>query len=72
MGQSASGCPPRALPVRVILALVVALWAVRSCTKAIRTGQRLCALPDNLVQAMLVTLTQPVALDAEIEGDVAL
>lgn len=40
--------------------------------KDIRTGQHLCALPDDLVQAMLVTLTQPVDLDAEIEGDVAL
>lgn len=40
--------------------------------KDIRTGQHLCALPDSLVQAMLATLTQPVDLDAEIEGDVAL
>jgi len=40
--------------------------------KDIRTGQHLCALPDDLVQAMLATLTQPVDLDAEIEGDVAL
>lgn len=40
--------------------------------KDIRTGQRLCALPDSLVQAMLATLTQPVDLGAEIEGDVAL
>jgi antitoxin PrlF len=40
--------------------------------KDIRTGQHLCALPDDLVQAMLTTLTQPVDLDADIEGDVAL
>ena len=40
--------------------------------KDIRTGQRLCALPDDLVQGMLTTLTQPVDLDADIEGDVAL
>lgn len=40
--------------------------------KDIRTGQHLCALPDSLVQAMLSTLTQPVDLNAEIEGDVAL
>lgn len=40
--------------------------------KDIRTGQQLCALPDDLVQAMLTTLTQPVDLDADIEGDVAL
>lgn len=40
--------------------------------KDIRTGQHLCALPDSLVQAMLATLTQPVDLDADIEGDVAL
>ena len=40
--------------------------------KDIRTGQHLCALPDSLVQDMLATLTQPVDLDAEIEGDVAL
>jgi antitoxin PrlF len=40
--------------------------------KDIRTGQHLCALPDDLVQAMLTTLTQPVDLDANIEGDVAL
>ena len=40
--------------------------------KGIRTGQHLCALPDDLVQAMLTTLTQPVDLDANIEGDVAL
>jgi antitoxin PrlF len=40
--------------------------------KDIRTGQHLCALPDDLVQAMLTTLTQPVDLEADIEGDVAL
>ena len=40
--------------------------------KDIRTGQHLCALPDELVQDMLSTLTQPVDLDANIEGDLAL
>ena len=40
--------------------------------KDIRTGQHLCVLPDELVQAMLATLIQPVDLDADIEGDVAL
>lgn len=40
--------------------------------KDIRTGQHLCALPDSLVQAMLAALTQPVDLDAKIEGDVTL
>ncbi len=40
--------------------------------KDIRTGQHLRALPDELVQAMLATLIQPVDLDADIEGDVAL
>ena len=40
--------------------------------KDIRTGQHLCALPDELVQAMRATLIQPVDLDADIEGDVAL
>ena len=38
----------------------------------IRSGQHLCTLPDNLVQAMLSTLTQPVDLAADIQGDVAL
>lgn len=38
----------------------------------IRTGQHLSALPDSLVQDMLSTLTQPVDLDADIEGDVSL
>jgi antitoxin PrlF len=40
--------------------------------KDIRTGQHLCALPDELVQAMLATPTQPVDLDADIDGDVTL
>lgn len=40
--------------------------------KDIRTGQHLCALPDELVQAMLATPTQPVDLDADIDGDVAM
>ena len=38
----------------------------------IRSGQHLCRLPDDLVQAMLATLKQPVDLGADIEGDVAL
>lgn len=38
----------------------------------IRTGQHLCALPDDLVQSMLTTLNKPVDLTADIEGDVAL
>jgi antitoxin PrlF len=40
----------------------------------IRNGQHLSSLPDDLVQAMLATLTQSVDVDlaAEIEGDVAL
>lgn len=40
--------------------------------KDIRTGQHVSALPDELVQAMLATLNQPVDQDADIEGDVAL
>lgn len=40
--------------------------------KDIRTGQHLCNLPDDLVHAMLGTLTRPVDLDADIKGDVAL
>ncbi len=40
--------------------------------KDIRTGQNLCNLPDGLVQAMQAAATQPVDLDADIEGDVAL
>ena len=40
--------------------------------KDIRTGQHLCTLPDDLVHAMLATLTQSVDLDADTEGDVAL
>jgi antitoxin PrlF len=38
----------------------------------IRSGKNLGTLPDVLVEAMLATLSQPVELDAEIEGDVAL
>lgn len=38
----------------------------------IRSGQHLTTLPDDLVQAMLATLAEPVDLDADIEGDVAL
>jgi len=38
----------------------------------IRTGQNLSSLPDDLVQAMLTNLNQPLDLDADIEGDVAL
>jgi len=40
--------------------------------KDIRTGQHLCSLPDDLMQAMLAAATQPIDLDADIEGDVAL
>lgn len=40
--------------------------------KDIRSGQRLCNLPDDVVQAMLATLTQPVDFSADIEGDVSL
>jgi antitoxin PrlF len=38
----------------------------------IRNGRNLSSLPDDLVQAMLATLTQPADLAAEMEGDVAL
>ena len=38
----------------------------------IRSGKHLTTLPDDLVEAMLTTLTHPVDLGAEIEGDVAL
>jgi antitoxin PrlF len=40
--------------------------------KDIRTGQHLCTLPDDLRQAMLAAAAQPMDLDADIEGDVAL
>lgn len=40
--------------------------------KDIRSGQHMCTLPDELVHAMLATLTQPVDLAADIEGNVAL
>lgn len=38
----------------------------------IRSGKHLITLPDDLVHAILATLTQPVDLGADIEGDVAL
>jgi len=38
----------------------------------IRNGRHLSNLPDCLVQGMLVTMSQPVDLAADIEGDVAL
>jgi antitoxin PrlF len=38
----------------------------------IRSGKHLCNLPDDLMQAMLVTLKQPVDLAADIQGDVDL
>ncbi len=38
----------------------------------IRLGKNLTTLPDNLVQAMLATLTQPTDLSLDIEGDVSL
>jgi antitoxin PrlF len=40
--------------------------------KDIRTGQRLCNLPDGVVRAMQSAAMQPVNLDADIEGDVEL
>ena len=40
--------------------------------KDIRSGKNLGTLPDELVQAMLNTLKQPVDLAADIEGDVVL
>lgn len=40
--------------------------------KDIQSGQRLCNLPDEVVQAMQAVLERPVDLGAEIEGDVAL
>jgi antitoxin PrlF len=40
--------------------------------KDIRTGQNLCNLPHGLVQAMQTAASQPVDLDADIDGDVAL
>lgn len=40
--------------------------------KDIRNGKRIGSLPDDLVQAMLANLGQPVNLDEDIEGDVAL
>lgn len=38
----------------------------------IRSGQRLCNLPDDVVQAMQAALERTVDLAADIEGDVAL
>jgi antitoxin PrlF len=38
----------------------------------IRSGKHLTTLPESLVQAMVSTLSQPVDLDHESEGDVAL
>lgn len=38
----------------------------------IRSGKNLCALPDDLTQAMLATLNQKVDLSADIQGDVEL
>jgi antitoxin PrlF len=38
----------------------------------IRSGQNLSSLPDDLVQAMLANLNQPLDLGADIEGDVTL
>jgi len=40
--------------------------------KDIRSGQNLCTLPDELVRAMLATLTQPVDPGPDIQGDVVL
>lgn len=38
----------------------------------IRSGQRVCNLPDDVVRAMQATLERPVDLAADIDGDVAL
>jgi len=38
----------------------------------IRSGQHLCNLPDEVVQAMQASLKLPIDLAADIEGDVAL
>ncbi len=40
--------------------------------KDIQTGQHLTGLPEGLAQSMLAVLKQPVVLDEEIVGDVAL
>ena len=40
--------------------------------KDIQTGQHLTGLPEGLAQSMLAALKQPVVLDEEIVGDVAL
>lgn len=38
----------------------------------IRSGRNLCTLPDDLVAAMLASLTQPVGPGPDIQGDVVL
>lgn len=38
----------------------------------IRAGKRITTLPDDLVNAMMATLKQPIDLNSEIEGDVTL
>lgn len=38
----------------------------------IKSGRHLCALPDDLAQAMLASLHHAVALDEDIDGEVAL
>jgi antitoxin PrlF len=40
--------------------------------KDIRSGRHITALPENLARSILAALQQPVDLDPEIEGDVAL
>lgn len=40
--------------------------------KDIQSGRRVTTLPDDLARAMLAALGQPVDLNADIEGDVAL
>jgi antitoxin PrlF len=40
--------------------------------KDIQSGHQLTNLPDDVVQAMMITLKRRVDLDEEIEGDVAL
>jgi len=40
--------------------------------KDVQSGRRVTALPEDLARSMLVALKQPLDLDSEIEGDVAL
>ncbi len=40
--------------------------------KDVQSGRHVTALPEDLARSMLVALKQPLDLDSEIEGDVAL